>query len=181
MDTPTHKAPASFPILGNNYPKPSSPLIPRGSSHILKVSPLFTTMLDEGSSNMHNSHKRPHQYSLLPEDGPLDCKNIPMKKPKLLLTIFTCDQSSESETFAAKMEYQCLHAEELELITSLMKDEMEESQNSLHNVGIAVISDKGRKGAKKANQYSRVLPIHGHHEVDDSSVDDDKLEASEQS
>lgn len=115
------------------------------------------------------------------------------------------------QTFAAKMEYQRLRAEELELITSLMKDEMEESQahvtkadlqigslrNSLHDAGVAVIGDKGRKGAKKANGYSRVFPIHGHHEVDDSggsydsSVssgcngsgdDDDKLQAaSEQS
>ncbi|KAG2347331.1 hypothetical protein BDR05DRAFT_996467 [Suillus weaverae] len=163
-------------------------------------------MLDEGSPNMHNSHKRPHQYSLLPEDGPLDCENFPTKKPKLLLTTFTCDQSSESETFTAKMEYQCLCAEELELITSLMKDEMEESQvhviradlqigslrNSLHDAGVAVIGDKGRKGAKKVNRYGRVLPIHRHHEVVDSgdscgslvssgcngSADDDQLHAS---
>ncbi|KAG2069820.1 hypothetical protein BDR04DRAFT_1118772 [Suillus decipiens] len=190
-DTPMHKAPASFPVLRNNYLKPSSPPILRDSSPILKVSPLFTTILDEGSPNMHNSHKRPHQYSLLPEDGPSDCKNIPTKKPKLLLTTCMLELSHIShQTFAAKMEYQHLHAEELELITSLMKDEMEESQigslwNSLHDAGVAVIGDKGRKGAKKANRYSRVFPIHGHHEVDDSgcngSADDDKLEASEQS
>ncbi|KAG1773360.1 hypothetical protein EV702DRAFT_1201053 [Suillus placidus] len=171
-------------------------------------------MLDEGSPNMHNSHKRPHQYGLLPEDGPPDCENFPMKKPKLLLTTFTCDRSSESEvyfnqrmlelsrisrqTFAAKMEYQRLRAKELELITSLMKDEMEESQahlslrNSLHDAGIAVIGDKGRKGAKKVNGYGRVLPIHRHHKVVDSgdscgssvssgcngSADDDQLHAS---
>ncbi|KAG2070133.1 hypothetical protein BDR04DRAFT_1118635 [Suillus decipiens] len=199
MDTPMHKAPASFPVLRNNYLKPSSPPILRGSSPISKVLPLFTTMLDEGSPNMHNSHKRPHQYSLLLEDRPPDCENIPMKKPKLLLTT----------TFAAKMEYQHLRAEELELITSLIKDKMEESQahvtwadlqivslqNSLHDAGIAVIGDKGRKDAKKVNRYSRVFPIHGHHEVDDSgdscgslvssgcngSANDDKLKASEQS
>jgi hypothetical protein len=62
---------------------------------IVKVSPLFTTMLDEGSPNMHNSYKRPHQYSLLPEDEPLDCENVPVKKPKLLLTTVCCFRLSK--------------------------------------------------------------------------------------
>lgn len=84
-------------------------------------------------------------------------------------------------TFAAKMEYQRLRAEELELITSLMRDEMEESQahlkrtdlqigslrNSLHDAGVAVIGNKGRKDAKESG-YSRMFPSHDDHEVDDS-------------
>lgn len=111
------------------------------------------------------------------------------------------------QTFAAKMEYQRLRAEELDLITSLMKDEMEESQahvtkvdlqigslqNSLHDAGVAVIGNKGRKGAKKNGYSAGMFPIHGHHEVDDSdssvsvssgcngSIDDDNLQASEES
>ncbi|KAG1793489.1 uncharacterized protein HD556DRAFT_1443604 [Suillus plorans] len=197
----TYEAPASSPILGSSSPISRSSPIVRGSSPTANASPLFTTILDEGNpilDNKSNSHKRPYEYSLLPDhDELVDRENFPMKKPKLLLTTFTCDQPCDTEiyfnqrmlelsrisrrTFAAKMEYQRLRAEELELITSLMRDEMEESQahlkradlqigslqNSLHNAGVAVIGNKGRKDAKESG-YSRMFPSHDDHEVDDS-------------
>ncbi|KAG2357542.1 hypothetical protein BDR07DRAFT_1380036 [Suillus spraguei] len=106
-----------------------------------------------------------------------------MKKPRLLLTTCMLELSCISrQTFAARMEYQCLHAEELELITSLMRDEMEESQaylsradlqigllqNSLHDAGVAVIGNKGRKDPKKEIENGRLFPSRADYEVDDS-------------
>ncbi|KAG2359016.1 hypothetical protein BDR07DRAFT_1379004 [Suillus spraguei] len=175
LQAPTYKAPTSSPILGSSSPIPSSSPMLRGSSPTNGVSLLSTTMLDECNptmANTYDSHKRPHQYTMMPPDGLADHENFPMKKPRLLLTM----------TFAARMEYQHLHTEELELIMSLMRDEMEESQaylsradlqigslwNSLHDAGMAVIWNKGRKDAKKEIENGRLFPSHADHEVDDN-------------
>ncbi|KAG1825739.1 uncharacterized protein BJ212DRAFT_1295110 [Suillus subaureus] len=218
---PMHEVPASSPIPGSSCPIPSSSPILRGRSPTVNVLPLLPTMSDEGSTTVahtYSPHKRPHQYSLLlAADGLTDHENFPMKKPRLLLTTICYPHLNmcmlelsciSHQTFATKMEYQRLHAEELELIVSLMKDEMEESQvhvaradlqigllwNSLHDAGVAVIWNKGRKDAKKEIGYSRMFPHCGDHEVDDngdswdSSVSsgcngsvDDKLQASGES
>ncbi|KAG0695442.1 hypothetical protein DFH29DRAFT_880050 [Suillus ampliporus] len=118
-------------------PKGSSP-ISRGSSSTAEALPLLTT------GNKHSSHKWTYQYALLENDGPEDGEDFPMKKSKTLLTTFTSDRSTDTTiyftecmlelshishwTLAARMEYQCLRAEELGLITSIMRDELEESQ-----------------------------------------------------
>jgi hypothetical protein len=88
-------------------------------------------------------------------------------------------------TVAAKMEYQRLRTEELELITAIIRDEHEESKghltttdlqigslrNDLYDAGVPVIGSKGRGGneASKTVEISMLFPNHGNHEVDDSS------------
>ncbi|KAG1845033.1 hypothetical protein C8R48DRAFT_678255 [Suillus tomentosus] len=196
---PIFEVPTSSPILvPSSSPIPRSSPILRGSSP--KASPLLTTMVNEGSPTVatrSGSHKRSHRYSLLSDDGLDDCEDLPTKKSKPLLTTYTYDRSSEAEiyfnqrmlelsrisrrAFAAKMEYQRLRTEELELMTSLLKDEMEESQghltktdlqigslrNDLHDAGVAVIGSKGRKDAREIG--NRLFPGCGDHEADDSS------------
>ncbi|KAG1727297.1 hypothetical protein EDD22DRAFT_961272 [Suillus occidentalis] len=190
------KVPTSASILRSSFPIPSSSPILRGSSPITRAPPLspitrapplLTTMFDEGSltiSNNYSSCKRSYQYSLLPSDGLEVDEHVPMKKSKLLLTSRMLELSHiGSQTFAAKLEYQRLHTEELELMASLTRDEMKESQvhltkidlqtgllrNSLHDVGIAVIETKGRKDARKEIGNSRLFPGSLDHEADDSS------------
>jgi hypothetical protein len=90
-------------------------------------------------------------------------------------------------TFAAKMEYQRLRAEELELITDIMRDELEECKghltkadlqigslrNDLYDAGVPVIGSKGRPGnpAPKEVELSMLFPSCGDREADDDSYD----------
>ncbi|KAG1724321.1 uncharacterized protein EDB91DRAFT_1255278 [Suillus paluster] len=228
---PTSEAPTSSPILRSSSSDLESSPIPMVSSHvpgssssilmsgspILKsgpirsssphtahTSPLTTTVPSEGgptSATKHGPRKRPHQYSLLEDDGLEDNGYFPTKRSKTLFTSFTCNRPADSavyftermlelscvsrRTFAAKMEYQRLCAEELSLITAIVHDELEESkghmtqtdlqigslQNELYDAGVAVIGSKGRPGnqVQKEVEFGRLFPGRGDHEADDSS------------
>ncbi|KAG1724155.1 uncharacterized protein EDB91DRAFT_1255372 [Suillus paluster] len=203
---PTSEAPTSSPILRSSSSDLESSPIPMVSSHvpgssssilmsgspILKsgpirssslhtahTSPFTTTVPSEGgptSATKHGPRKRPHQYSLLEDDGLEDNGYFPTKRSKTLFTLFTCNCPADSAvyfmecmlelscvsrwTFTTKMEYQRLRAEELSLIMAIVHDELEESkghmtqtdlqigslQNKLYDAGVAVIGSKGRPG-----------------------------------
>ncbi|KAG1747043.1 uncharacterized protein EDB91DRAFT_1245484 [Suillus paluster] len=189
---PVFEAPTSSAILRSSSPIPSSSPILRGNSPTAKAPFLLTTMSNEGNpivAHRYGSHKRPYQYSILSGDELDDCKNVHTKKSKLFTSKFISTSCMlelscvSCRTFTAKMEYQRLCAEELELMMSLMKDEMEESQahltetdlqigslwNSLYDAGVAVIGSKGRKDAKKDLGNSRLFPGCRDHKADDSS------------
>ncbi|KAG1866443.1 hypothetical protein C8R48DRAFT_672179 [Suillus tomentosus] len=161
----TGSLPPIFEVPPTSSPIPSSSPVLRDSSP--KASPLLTAMVNEGSPTVatrSGSHKRSHWYRLLSDDGLDDSEDLPTKKSKPLLTTCMLELSRISRrAFAAKMEYQRLRAEELELMASLLKDEMEEVhghltktdlqigslRNDLHDAGVAVIGSRGRKDAKE--------------------------------
>ncbi|KAG1839667.1 hypothetical protein DFJ58DRAFT_733256 [Suillus subalutaceus] len=186
---PTNSSPVhtnSSPILRSSSPisRSSSPIlksmsIKRTGLHTMSAPPLMITVPGESltSATKHGPFKRGHQYSLLEDGGELeDNGHFPTKRPKTLLTLFTCDRPTDTavyftecmlqlscvscRTFAAKMEYQRLCTEELELITEIIWDELEEAKthltktdlqigslcNNLYDAGVSVIGSKGRPG-----------------------------------
>ncbi|KAG1832345.1 hypothetical protein F4604DRAFT_1946058 [Suillus subluteus] len=193
--SPIPRSSSPVPRSSPPVPRSSSPIfksdpIRRSSSHIASASPLMTTMLGEGATK-HGPRKRAYQYSLLdkPEE-PEDDGYFPTKRSKTLFTSFTCHRPADSavyftermlelsrvshRTFAAKMEYQRLRAEELGLITAIIQDELEESRGHLR---AAVIGSKGRPGNQAQDEvgFSRLFPNCGDHEADDDS---DSFDAS---
>ncbi|KAG1883458.1 hypothetical protein F4604DRAFT_1920662 [Suillus subluteus] len=194
----------SSPIqrVSSPVPRSSSP-IPRSSSYTASASPpTVPGESDPTTSSKHGPFKRAYQYSLLEDEDKLeDNGHSPTKRSKMLFTLFTTKRPPDTavyftehmlelsrvsrQTFAAKIEYQRLHAEELELITAIIRDELEESkghvtkadlqigslQNDLYDAGVPVIGSKGRPSnhAPKEVEISRLFPNHGGRETDDSS------------
>jgi hypothetical protein len=84
---------------------------------------------------------------------------------------------------AARMEYQRLRTEELGLITSILRDELEESRsclikadlqigslrNNLYDAGVSVIGNKGRRCGKEARNGRTFSSLGDHEAADDSS------------
>ncbi|KAG1780996.1 hypothetical protein EV702DRAFT_1250538 [Suillus placidus] len=183
---------SSSPIPKNNLPVKSGSPVSRGSS--LTADALLTT------GNQHGSLKRTHQYTLLEDDGLEDGEGFPIKKSKTLLTTFTSDRSADAtiyftkrmlelsrvsrQALAARMEYQRLRTEELGLITSIVHDELEESQsrliradlqigslrNDLYDAGVSVIGNKGRQCGKEVRN-GRIFSSLGDHEAADDGSD----------
>ncbi|KAG1902398.1 uncharacterized protein F5891DRAFT_978713 [Suillus fuscotomentosus] len=100
-------------------------------------------------------HKRSAQCALFQDgDRDEDC-DLPTKRFKILKTTWNCTQSNSGganyvnermlelsrvtcRAISARMQYQCIHSHELDLMKSILEDETTQSQQDIHSLDLQI-------------------------------------------